>query len=56
MTPTERRRWIEAVLTNDETATDSDLVRYFMAEGSMSEQVATALVAQRPLFLNGDLP
>ncbi len=43
--------WVEAVLTNDETASDDELVVYFMAEGSFTQEEAELLVSKREEFL-----
>lgn len=48
---TDKLYWIEAVLTNDENATDEELVKYFIKEGSMSEAEAKEWVAKRSEYL-----
>ncbi len=44
--------WIAAVLTNDETASDDELVAYFMQEGNFTKEEAEVLVSKRSEFLN----
>ena len=41
------RQWIDAVLANDETSTDEELVHDLMREAPMSEALARQLVATR---------
>jgi hypothetical protein len=36
--------WVEAVLTNDETASNEELVAYFMREGDFIKEEAELLV------------
>ena len=43
--------WVAAVLTNDETASDDELVAYFMHEGNFTREEAEVLVANRMEFL-----
>jgi cupin superfamily acireductone dioxygenase involved in methionine salvage len=44
--------WVEAVLTNDETASDDELVEYFMQEGNFTKEEAELLVTKRGEYLN----
>ena len=44
--------WIEAVLTNDETASDDELVAYFMQEGNFTKEEAEVLVSKRSEYLS----
>ena len=53
LTAVELRRWYEAVLANDENATDEEMVAYFVKEGPMSEQAARNLVSMRMDYLRG---
>ena len=39
--------WVAAVLTNDETASDDELVAYFMQEGNFTKEEAELLVSKR---------
>jgi hypothetical protein len=39
--------WVEAVLTNDETASNEELVAYFMREGNFTKEEAELLVSKR---------
>lgn len=41
------RKWVDAVLANDEVSSDEELVQYFMVEGTMTEANARAAVALR---------
>ncbi len=43
---------IEAILTNDETSTDAELVEHFIAELSLSRAEAEEWVAMRSNYLN----
>jgi hypothetical protein len=43
--------WIEAVLTNDETASDDELVAHFMQEGNFTKEEAEVLVSKREEYL-----
>ena len=52
MTVTDYRRWITAVLSNDENSTDAELVRYFMENG-IPELSAWSIVSQRNEYLHG---
>jgi hypothetical protein len=44
--------WVEAVLTNDETASDDELVAYFMQEGNFTKKEARLLVSKRGEYLS----
>jgi hypothetical protein len=44
--------WIEAVLTNDETASNEELVAYFMREGNFTREEAALLVSKRGEYLS----
>jgi hypothetical protein len=44
--------WVAAVLTNDETASDDELVAYFMREGKFTKDEAALLVSRRGEYLN----
>ncbi len=44
--------WVEAVLTNDETASDEELVVYFMQEGKFTKEEAEVLVSKRGEYLS----
>ena len=44
--------WVAAVLTNDETASDDELVAYFMQEGQFTKDEAAVLVSKRGEFLS----
>ena len=44
--------WVAAVLTNDETASDDELVAYFMQEGNFTKEEAEVLVAKREEYLS----
>lgn len=48
--------WIIDVLTNDENASDKELVEYFMKEGKMSKEEAEYYVRQRDEFINSLFP
>lgn len=50
ITPT-TQAWLEAVLSNDETSTDDELVGYFITEGKLSLRDAQAWVAKRDTYL-----
>ena len=43
--------WIESVLTNDEYATDEELVEHFISEGGLSEKEAQKWVSLRDKYL-----
>jgi hypothetical protein len=44
--------WVEAVLTNDETASNKELVEYFMQEGNFTKEEAELLVTKRGEYLS----
>jgi hypothetical protein len=44
--------WVEAVLTNDKTALDDELVAYFMHEGKFTKEEAAVLVSKRSEYLS----
>jgi hypothetical protein len=44
--------WVEAVLTNDETASNEELVEYFMREGNFTKEEAESLVSKRGEYLS----
>ena len=44
--------WFEAVLTNDETASNEELVGYFMREGDFTKEEAELLVSKRGEYLS----
>ena len=44
--------WVEAVLTNDETASDEELVAYFMHEGNFTKEEAEILVSKRGEYIS----
>jgi hypothetical protein len=44
--------WVAAVLTNDETASDEELVAYFMQEGNFTKEEAEILVSKRGEYLS----
>jgi hypothetical protein len=44
--------WVAAVLTNDETASNDELVAYFMREGNFTQEEAELLVAKRDEFVS----
>jgi len=48
----EQRRWIVAVLANDETSTEAELVAYFIAEGGLTQHMAEYWVGKRNEVLN----
>jgi hypothetical protein len=48
---TELTTWITAELTNNEVATDEELVAYFMREGGLSEEEAREWVRKRSEYL-----
>jgi hypothetical protein len=50
-----RRMWIEATLLNDETATDEEMVAYFVQEGKCTKEEAEFYVAQRNNALKAPL-
>jgi hypothetical protein len=45
-------QWVEAVLTNDETASNEELVVYFMREGNFIKEEAELLVSKRGEYLS----
>ena len=45
-------QWVAAVLTNDETASDDELVACFMQEGQFTKDEAAVLVSKRGEFLS----
>jgi hypothetical protein len=44
--------WVEAVLTNDETASNEELVAYFMREGNFTKEEAALLVSKRGEYVS----
>jgi hypothetical protein len=44
--------WVAAVLTNDETASDEELVAYFMQEGNFTKEEAEILVSKQGEYLS----
>jgi hypothetical protein len=44
--------WVAAVLTNDETASNEELVAYFMREGKFTKEEAEVLVSKRGEYLS----
>jgi hypothetical protein len=44
--------WVEAVLTNDETASNEELVEYFMREGDFTKEEAELLISKRSEYLS----
>ena len=44
--------WVEAMLTNDESASDDELVAYFMQEGNFTKEEAGLLVSKRGEYLS----
>ena len=48
--------WIESILTNDEYATDEELVEHFMSEGGLSEKEAQKWVSLRDKYLGKIYP
>jgi hypothetical protein len=44
--------WVAAVLTNDETASNEELVAYFMREGNFTKEEAELLVSKRGEYLS----
>jgi hypothetical protein len=44
--------WVAAVLTNDETASDDELVAYFMQEGNFTKEEAEVLVSKRSEYVS----
>ncbi len=44
--------WVEAVLTNDETASNEELVEYFMREGNFTKEEAELLLSKRGEYLS----
>ena len=44
--------WAAAVLTNDETASDDELVAYFMEEGKFTKAAAAVLVTKRSEYVS----
>ena len=45
-------QWIESVLTNDEYASDEELVEHFMREGGLSEKEAKKWVSLRDKYFD----
>jgi hypothetical protein len=45
-------QWVAAVLTNDETASDDELVAYFMQEGHFTKDEAAVLVTKRSEYVS----
>ena len=43
----ETKRWINAVLQNDEASTDDELVEQFISEGKLTVEMAYKVVSQR---------
>ena len=43
----ETKKWINAVLQNDEASTDEEIVQQFISEGKLKEEVARKAVSQR---------
>ena len=43
--------WIKATLSNDENASDEELITYFMEEGPMSEAEARFWLAKRDFYM-----
>ena len=43
----ETKKWINAVLQNDEASTDEELVNWFIEEGKLTEGMAYKAVFQR---------
>jgi hypothetical protein len=50
------KRWIEAVLSNDEVSSDEELIEHFMAEGKLSEKDVKYCVSKRMSYLNNLFP
>src|SRR5258708_889690 len=50
--PCLKEHWIQSVLSNDEYASDEELVDYFMHEGGLTSEEAQAWVAKRDFYLN----
>ena len=48
----EQERWIKDVLSNDEYASDEEMVTYFMQEVGLTKEEAKAWVAKRDFYLN----
>jgi delta 1-pyrroline-5-carboxylate dehydrogenase len=46
------REYFESVLSNDEAASDEELIQLFVTESGVSLDDATAIVARRMDFLN----
>jgi hypothetical protein len=44
--------WVEAVLTNDETASNEELVAYFTREGDFTKEEAELLVSKWGEYLS----
>jgi polyhydroxyalkanoate synthesis regulator phasin len=53
---TEKIYWIKATLTNDETSSDEELIKYFMEEGKMTEKEAKKWVAKRSNYMGKIFP
>jgi len=47
--------WIKAVLSNDEAASDEELVNLFMKEAGLSDEEARKWVAKRGMYLRGEM-
>lgn len=43
----ETKRWINAVLQNDEVSTDDELVEQFIVDGKLTPEMAYKVVSQR---------
>ena len=43
----ETKKWINAVLQNDEASTDEEIVQQFISEGKLTEEMARKAVSQR---------
>ena len=43
----ETKRWINAVLQNDEVSTDDELVEQFISDGELTPEMAYKVVSQR---------
>ena len=50
MTEPDKRKWLAAVLTNDETSSDADMAAYFMREGGLTEAQAMSAVSKRGTY------
>ncbi|WP_342051256.1 MULTISPECIES: hypothetical protein [unclassified Cupriavidus] len=53
MVSIDKRKWAEAILSNDEASTDAELVEHFVGDG-IERAEAMAAVARRSEFLNQD--